>query len=203
MTFRRFAPTLVLVALGLATLAPAGASAASVAARGATLTVAAAPGETNLLLVTPSGGRFLVKDAGAAPITDGDGAGGCSVGPRRARAARRRRSPGWSSAPATATIARRLTTPTDDLLTGGAGADLLRAEAGSANPSRGRCRHPCSGGSENDRLDGGTEADVLSGGPGNRTLATYGSRSEPVEVTINNAADDGSSPRRRHPSGQR
>ena len=191
MTFRRFAPTLVLVALGLATLAPAGASAASVAARGTTLNVAAKPGETNLLSVTPSGGRFLVKDAGTAPITDGDGAGGCSVGPTGASCA---------ATGITRVIVRAgdgddratVTTPTDDLLTGGDGADLLRAEAGRDDLFGEAGADTLLGGSENDRLDGGTEADVLSGGPG-KDQASYGSRSESVEVTINNAADDGSS----------
>jgi Ca2+-binding RTX toxin-like protein len=77
-----------------------------------------------------------------------------------------------------------LTTVFDNIsrhLVGGVGNDTLLAAAGSDT---------LDGGNGNDRLDGGTGGDLLIGGPQNDTLV-YVTRTVGVNVTLNNAGDDG------------
>src|SRR3954454_15484980 len=59
-------------------LLPGSALGATVQRVGSVVKYTAAPGETNNVVARPSGTRYLLDDAGAT-ITDGDGAGGCSV----------------------------------------------------------------------------------------------------------------------------
>ncbi len=84
-----------------------------------------------------------------------------------------------------------VTTPTDDRLTGGSGADLLRTDAGVDQLFGEAGADTLQGGTENDTLDGGAEADVLSGGTGS-DVVSYRQRTEPIVVKLNNLADDGS-----------
>ena len=85
-----------------------------------------------------------------------------------------------------------LTTPTDDVVIGGDGADLLRAGTRRRHPARpSRAPTRSRAAMTNDILDGGTEADVLNGGAGS-DLATYAARTEGLKISINDVANDGS-----------
>ena len=141
------------------------------------------------MTVGVSGLVYVVRDPGAT-LVDGDGAGGCQVIAARVEcpaAGITDTTVNTRDGDDTATIS----TPTADLLLGGDGADLLRAGDG-VDTIRGQAgTDTVQGGDGNDILDGGTEADRFDGGLG-RDLATYAARTEKLDVTINNKADDGS-----------
>src|SRR5207247_1332933 len=66
-------------------------------------------------------------------------------------------------------------------VTGGSGDDILSGDAGA---------NVLDGGLGNDTLEGGPGADTLIGGSGTDTVS-YASRSNPVTVTLDGAANDG------------
>lgn len=95
--------------------------------------------------------------------------------------------------------------PDDDTLEGRAGGDRLDGDEGGDSLSGGTDgdrleggdgRDRLDAGEGDDRLDGGLDGDILSGGDGEDTVA-YTGRSRPVEVTIDDVANDGETIERR------
>ncbi len=77
-----------------------------------------------------------------------------------------------------------------DTLIGGTGTDTLLGGAGIDKLDGGAGDDSLDGGDGDDVLDGGTNADQLRGGAGNDT-ATWASRSEPLDLSVDGIADDG------------
>jgi Ca2+-binding RTX toxin-like protein len=77
-----------------------------------------------------------------------------------------------------------------EMVTGGSGNDSLTGSGSNNSLYGGPGADSLSGGSGNDLLDGGSGPDVLNGGAGTDT-ADYSSRSAPVYLTIDGAANDG------------
>jgi RTX calcium-binding nonapeptide repeat (4 copies) len=76
------------------------------------------------------------------------------------------------------------------LVAGGAGSDTLNGTSGDDSLYGRAGNDTLNGLAGNDDLDGGPGADILNGGDGT-DAATYGGRSAPVTVTLDNQANDG------------
>ena len=123
-------------------------------------------------------------------LVDGDGAGGCVLIGTRVECP----AAGISEVSVNTRDGNdraNLTTPTNDLVNGGDGADLLQPGPGADTLRGQQGADRLQGGDDNDLLDGGSEADLFNGGAG-CDLATYATRTEGLKISINDVANDGS-----------